>query len=151
MNNNPQYTGHCFCREVEFSLSGNPEVMAYCHCDSCRQWSASPVSGFTLWKPENIRITKGIGNIDGFTGNPLSDDRTIVSKRVWCKKCGGHLYTEHPTMDLIDVPSAVINNFIFRPGFHVHYQESVHPIEDGLPKFKDLPKEAGGTGELLAE
>ena len=128
MNNESNYTGHCFCGEVEFTLKGNPEVMAFCHCDSCRQWSASPVSGFTLWKPENIQIVKGKDSIDGFTGNPLSDDQTVVSNRSWCKKCGGHLYTDHPTMELVDVPSAVIDNFIFTPGFHVHYQESVHSI-----------------------
>ena len=151
MSDKPDYIGHCFCGEVEFTLVGKPEVMAYCHCDSCRQWSASPVSGFTLWKPENIQIIKGKHSIDGFTGNPLSDDQTIVSNRSWCKECGGHLYTDHPTMGLVDVPSAVIDNFIFTPGFHVHYQESVHAMKDGLPKFKDLPQEAGGSGEQLAE
>lgn len=151
MNNHSQHTGRCFCGEIEFTLKGKPEVMAYCHCDSCRKWSASPVSGFTLWKPENMQITKGKEHIDGFTGNPLSDETQVVSNRAWCKKCGGHLYTDHPTMGLVDIPSAVIDNFIFSPGFHVHYQESVHPIKDGLPKFKDLPEEAGGSGEQLAE
>lgn len=151
MNSHSNYTGHCFCGEVEFTLRGNPEVMAYCHCESCRQWSASPVSGFTLWKPENLQIIKGKEHIDGFTGNPLSNDTTVVSNRAWCKQCGGHLYTEHPTIGLIDIPAAVIEDFIFMPGFHVHYQESVHPMKDGLIKFKDLPEEAGGTGEQLAE
>jgi hypothetical protein len=33
----------------------------------------------------------------------------------------------------------------------VHYQESVLKIRDGLPKQKDVPKEMGGSGELLAE
>ena len=54
-------------------------------------------------------------------------------------------------MGLIDVPSAVISTFAFKPAFHVHYQETVQPMQDGLPKFKDLPAEAGGTGEELAE
>ena len=54
-------------------------------------------------------------------------------------------------MALVDVPSAVIENIIFRPAFHVHYQESVHPMKDGLRKYKDLPQEAGGTGEQVAE
>lgn len=151
MNSGSKYKGSCFCGDVEFTLSGNPEVMAYCHCDSCRKWSASPVNAFTLWKPEKLEITKGKENIVGFSGNPRSENDTVVSNRQWCKKCGGHLYTEHPLMGLVDVPSAVIENMIFRPGFHVHYQESVHPMKDGLPKFKDLPEEAGGTGEQLAE
>ena len=54
-------------------------------------------------------------------------------------------------MGLIDVPAVIIKDLSFDPGFHVHYQESVHAIKDGLPKFKDLPKEAGGSGIELSE
>lgn len=151
MSNDATHTGRCFCGDVEFTLTGEPEVMAYCHCDSCRQWSAGPLSAFTLWKPENMKITKGADNLGGFTGNPLTDVKEVVSNRVWCKSCGGHVYTDHPTMGVIDVPAVVIKDFDFRPGFHVHYQESIHPIKDGLPKFRDLPAEAGGSGEQLPE
>ena len=151
MNKVTGYTASCFCGDVQFSLRGQPEAMAYCHCDSCRHWSAGPVSAFTLWKPDAVQITKGSDNIGMFTNNPGSDDKTVVSKRKWCKSCGGHIYTEHPTMGLIDVPAVIISNFDFAPGFHVHYQETVHVMQDGLPKFKDLPKEAGGSGEQLSE
>ena len=34
---------------------------------------------------------------------------------------------------------------------HVNYQETVLPMRDGLPKQKDLPKEMGGSGALIAE
>lgn len=151
MSNNATHTGRCFCGDVEFTLTGEPEAMAYCHCDSCRQWSAGPLSAFTLWKPENVKITKGEDKLGGYTGNPISDVKEVVSNRVWCKSCGGHVYTDHPTMGVIDVPAVVIKDFNFKPGFHVHYQESVHPMKDGLPKFRDLPAEAGGSGEQLAE
>jgi putative chitinase len=33
--------------------------MGFCHCRSCRSWSAGPVNAFTLWKPENVKVTKG--------------------------------------------------------------------------------------------
>ena len=151
MSNNSQREGSCFCGQVTFTLSGEPEVMAYCHCESCRNWSAGPISAFTLWKPTTLKITRGLDNVAGFDKNPLNDDKTVVSNRVWCKTCGGHLYTDHPIMGLIDVPAVVIKNLVFRPGFHVHYQESVHKMKDGLPKFKDLPKGAGGSGIELAE
>jgi len=54
-------------------------------------------------------------------------------------------------MELVDVPAVIIEGFTFNPAFHVHYQETVHPMKDGLPKFKDLPAEAGGSGEELPE
>lgn len=151
MNQEKDYKGSCFCGAVEFRLSGEPEAMAYCHCDSCRHWSAGPVSAFTLWKPDAMQITRGMDKIATYDKNPLTDNQDIVSKRQWCKSCGGHICTEHPTMGLIDVPAVVIGEFVFEPGFHVHYQETVHHIKDGLPKFRDLPKEAGGSGEELLE
>lgn len=149
MSNQNTYQASCFCGDVEITLHGDAEAMAYCHCDSCRRWSAGPLSAFTLWKPENIEINKGKGKLQGYTGNPGSNHNGVVSDRKWCKNCGGHVFTDHPTMGLVDVPSAVIKSFEFTPGFHVHYQESVHHVTDDLPKFKDLPAEAGGTGETM--
>ncbi|MCP3667727.1 MAG: aldehyde-activating protein [Gammaproteobacteria bacterium] len=61
------------------------------------------------------------------------------------------LHTDHPTMGLIDIPVVVIKDLAFNPAFHVHYQETVLPMKDGLPKFKDLPKEAGGSGVQLSD
>ena len=151
MNTETKHEASCFCGDVKFTVTGKPEVMAYCHCDSCRQWSAAPVSAFTLWKPAALEITQGLDNIAGFDRNPISGDDSVVSNRVWCKTCGGHLYTDHPTIGLIDVPVAIINKLDFDPAFHVHYQESVHAIRDGLPKFRDLPQEAGGSGVELPE
>ena len=43
------HKGQCFCGAVEIEASGNPEGMGYCHCTSCRSWSAAPVNAFTLW------------------------------------------------------------------------------------------------------
>lgn len=151
MSEKEKYKGSCFCGDIEFTLSGKPEAMAYCHCNSCRHWSAGPVSAFTLWKPDTLQVSKGAGNIAAFNKNPDTNDETVVSNRKWCKTCGSHIYTEHPTMELIDVPSVVISNFTFKPAFHVHYLASVHSMKDYLPKFKDLPKETGGSGDLLAE
>ncbi len=151
MNKKTNYEASCFCGDVQFALSGEPEAMAYCHCNSCRHWSAGPVSAFTLWKPDTIQITKGAENIAAFNKNPGTNNQTVVSNRMWCKTCGGHIYTEHPTMGLVDIPAVVISNITFKPGFHVHYQETVHHMKDGLPKFKDLPIEAGGSGDEIAQ
>jgi hypothetical protein len=39
----------------------------------------------------------------------------------------------------------------FEPALHVHYQESVLQIKDGLPKMRDMPAEMGGSGDTLPE
>ncbi len=113
--------------------------MGYCHCESCRSWAAAPVNAFTLWNPTAVRITRGRDNIGSY-------NKTPHSYRKWCKTCGGHVFTEHPGLGLIDVYAAVIPDFPYQPGIHVHYSESKLRMPDDLPKMKDLPKEMGGSG-----
>ena len=144
MTNDKSYSGGCFCGAVQFTVTGEPAAMGYCHCESCRTWSAGPVNAFTLWKPDALRVTKGADKIGTFAKTPKS-------QRKWCTSCGGHLFTDHPQWSLVDVYAAVIPGFPYKPGVHVHYQETRLPIKDGLPKMKDLPAEMGGSGEMLAE
>src|SRR2546421_483932 len=54
------YKGRCFCGAVEFNVTGEPAAMGYCHCESCRGWSAAPVNAFTLWKPDAVKVTRGV-------------------------------------------------------------------------------------------
>ena len=138
------HKGSCFCGAVQFRVTGEPAAMGYCHCESCRSWSAGPVNAFTLWKPSALEVTKGADNIGSF-------NKTAHSGRKWCKTCGGHLFTDHPTMGLVDVYAAMLPGLSFAPGVHVHYGETVLRVKDGLPKFNDMPKEMGGSGELLPE
>lgn len=144
MTDNNTYGGGCFCGAVRFTVTGEPAAMGYCHCESCRQWSAGPVNAFTLWAPAALRITRGADGIGAYSKTP-------ASIRKWCKSCGGHLFTEHPQWNLVDVYAALIPDFNYRPGVHVHYQETRLPMKDGLPKFKDIPAEMGGSGTVLAE
>ena len=144
MSNGKTYTGSCFCGEVQFTVNGEPVAMGYCHCESCRRWSAGPLNAFTLWKPDAIQVTRGTDSIGTY-------NKTSNSYRKWCKTCGGHVFTEHPGMGLTDVYAAIIPEFPYRAGIHVHYQETVLRIKDGLPKMKDVPKEMGGSGVSVAE
>jgi hypothetical protein len=144
MSDIKQHAGSCFCGAVQFTATGEPAAMGYCHCESCRHWSAGPVNAFSLWNPDDVRVTKGSEHIGTYAKSPQSE-------RSWCGKCGGHLFTRHPSWNLIDVYAATIPSLAFKPALHVHYQESVLPIRDGLPKMRDIPKEMGGSGEVLAE
>ncbi len=139
-----KHSGTCFCGAVAVEVTGTPAAMGYCHCSSCRSWSAGPVNAFSLWPTPQVRITKGADQLASYAKHPQS-------VRKWCKSCGGHVLTEHPPWGLTDVYAAILPTLAFKPGVHVHYQETVLPIRDGLPKQKDIPKEMGGSGVLMAE
>jgi hypothetical protein len=118
--------------------------MGYCHCDSCRHWSAGPVNAFSLWKPDAVKVTRGADNIGTYNKTPRS-------YRKWCTTCGGHIFTVHPEMGLTDVYAAILPELAFKPGLHVFYEETQLHIKDGLPKMKDVPAEMGGSGDVLPE
>lgn len=144
MSETKTWKGGCFCGAIEVSVAGEPVAMGYCHCDSCRRWSAGPVNAFTLWKPDAVTVVKGEEHLGSY-------NKTPGSLRTWCRNCGGHVLTEHPEMGLTDIYAAVIPDFPFTPGVHVNYQEHVLSVKDGLPKFRDVPAEMGGSGEVVAE
>ena len=53
-------------------------------------------------------------------------------------------------MGLTDIVSGILDA-PFEPKFHIHYAERVWFVKDGLPKFKDMPTEFGGSGETVDE
>ena len=61
------------------------------------------------------------------------------------------MLVNHPAIGMIDVPAGTITGLACKPTLHVHYGEKVLAVRDGLPKFKDFPKDFGGSGEMLAE
>src|SRR3569832_1895899 len=106
------HKGNCFCGAVELQVQGEPEAMGYCHCSSCRSRAAAPVNAFTLWKPQNVRVTKGAEHLGKFVKGP-------ASHRQYCKRCGGHLKTNHPQHNHNKVYAATIPTLKFAPGVHV--------------------------------
>jgi hypothetical protein len=90
------HTGTCFCGSVEIEVTGAPEEMGYCHCSSCRSYSGGPMSAFMLWRAENIKVTRGAELLGRF-------NKTGMSDRQFCRKCGGHVMSHHPSLGLTDV------------------------------------------------
>lgn len=144
MSSSNTYSGSCFCGAVALTVTGDPEAMGYCHCASCRLWSAGPVNAFTLWKPTSVRVERGGEQLGSF-------QKSANSIRKWCESCGGHVLTEHPEFGLTDVYAAFLPDLTFQPALHVNYAETVLRMQDGLPKQKDFPAELGGSGVTIPE
>ena len=109
MQSQENYSGTCFCGAVEVTVTGAPAAMGYCHCDSCRSWSAAPVNAFTLWKPGAVRVTRGADNL----GDVQQDGEELpqvvqVVRRPRLHRASG--------LGLVDVYAAVIREFPFKAG-----------------------------------
>jgi hypothetical protein len=132
------------CGEVQLELTGEPGVMAFCHCESCRGWLGAPVHAASLWPAANVKITKGADRLGTYK-------RTEASHRRFCTSCGTPVLIDHPAMGMVDIPAGRIEGLAYQPGLHVHYGEKVLSVRDGLPKYRDFPKEFGGSGDVLPE
>jgi predicted GNAT family acetyltransferase len=142
--NAAKYRASCFCGAVVLEVTGNPAFSGYCHCRDCQAWSAAPINAFSLWKLDSLRITKGEADVATF-------HKTENSYRRFCRICAGHLMTEHPRLRLVDVYANLLDGFTHEPTLHANYGSKMISVKDGLPKFRDLPAELGGSGETLAD
>jgi hypothetical protein len=137
-------SGTCFCGAVEIRTVGDPVEMGYCHCNSCRRYSGAPFVTFALYTEAQVTVTRG-ADLLGCV------NKTGMSARRFCLRCGGHVMTEHPGMGFTDILAPVLPKLQFKPAWHLNYSEAVMPVRDGLPKLKDFPAHAGGSGETMTE
>jgi hypothetical protein len=138
------HVGTCFCGTVTVEVTGTPLEMGYCHCSSCRSYSGAPVSAYALWKKEDVRVTSGMEFVSQYKKTEMSD-------RHFCKKCGGHVLVTHPALGLTHIYPACFPTLRFAPTVHLNYAEALLPMKDGLPKLRDFPAAAGGSGETMPE
>lgn len=135
---------NCFCGAIEIEVTGPPEAMGYCHCNSCRSSSGNPFNAFSLWNPKAVWIKAGSQHV-------VTSQTRAMSQWKSCARCGVHLMNCHPTLHLLNVFVATLPTLAFSPSFHANYAETVLPVCDGLPKLKDFPQELGGSGEMITE
>jgi hypothetical protein len=91
-----------------------------------------------------VRVVKGKEKLGLFK-------KTEASHRQFCTSCGSPVLIERPAIGMVDIPAGTVVGLAYQPSLHVHYGEKVLAVRDGLPKFKDFPKEFGGSGDVLAE
>ena len=73
--------------------------------------------------------------------------------RTSCAKCGGGVLTTKPGLGWKVVYPLTLagSSFAYEPAMHIFYGERVVDFNDRLPKFADVPSEAGGSGAMLDE
>lgn len=140
------YHAQCACGAVQMEAEGEPFVQCYCHCNSCRSYTGSPVNTPVLWPRAMVKFTSGEDKLRRYSksGHPTGG-------RLSCSVCNGVVGAYLPDADLFDIFSGLLSDFEFKPTVHINYENAVLPIKDGLPKLKDMPEDWGGSGEMIAE
>ena len=121
----------CLCGACTVKVTGDPIIRAICHCESCRKWTGSLGQLVNLYPEDSVTIE---GELIEF-----HKTKDSISFRKACAKCRSCVTNDHPKLGARDVCGGILGG-MHEPTMHLHYQESVFPIMDGLPKFKDTPK-----------
>ena len=131
-------TGRCLCRTITFEVAASPLTVVYCHCESCRRSTSSPVTTFLIVRKADFAYTGG---------QPKAFASSPGVTRSFCDRCGSPLaYETTGRPDHIDLYVCSLDDpASVAPLAHVHAQEQLPWFEilDDRPRYLQTPREAG--------
>ncbi|MHB2168128.1 GFA family protein [Alsobacter sp. R-9] len=126
-------SGRCLCGGIRFSFTGKPKWVAYCHCESCRRATSSPIAAW-------IGLEKDQFAWDAGSPAAIASSPGVV--RRFCPTCGSPLSYEgdrwpteiHVYVASLDDPSAVV------PRAHVNVGEQLpwFEVHDAWPRWESV-------------
>ena len=128
--------GRCLCGDVRYEYDGPENWQGYCHCESCRRNTSSPVTTYFGVPRDAYRF---IGR------TPAVYESSPGVRRHFCDRCGTPMaYDANSFPHEIHFYAASLNDpENFSPTFHVHCAEQ-------LPWFDvddDFPRHARGSAD----
>jgi hypothetical protein len=122
-------SGRCLCGAVTFEYEGSENWRGYCHCESCRRNTSSPVTAFFGVPRTAYRFTGAA---------PAAYESSPGVRRLFCRRCGTPMaYDADRFPDEIHFYAASLSDpKNFSPQAHFHYAERLPWLElkDDLPK-----------------
>jgi hypothetical protein len=132
-------TGGCHCGAIRYAATGEAITHALCHCTDCRRHAGAPMVGWTMYKHEGVKVTKG---------TPKTYRSSEHGRREFCPDCGtGLFYTNAVVLPgVIDIQSGTYDNPDLIPArLHIQVAERLSWMEHAheLPTFDRYPTQSG--------
>ena len=126
-----KYHGGCLCKEVTFTVDGNPTDPHLCSCKMCQKSSGALTVAWTEFPLKSFK----------WTGKTLPSfyQSSEKTQRCFCPKCGGFLGCVDEGYENISLTIASLNDpSLVIPGEKHSYRESapswwkvaIHPSEE---------------------
>ena len=124
------------------------------HCTNCTLWHGTPIAGAILYQLTTTDPAQPFAPLH-VTNQPsvrFFSKRGDVH-RHFCTRCGTHVFLTNPQLKLVILQPGLWRDsgLRFEPSAHMNYERCQVRVPDGLTKFKDFPKEYGGSGEQCTE
>lgn len=124
----------CDCDSVRVTLSGDPRVRGFCHCDDCRDLLKIPYHSVTAWDKDQVAVEEGSDALVAF------QHPTKRMQRFYCANCGETLFNSN-AMDWRIVSQLLIRKCYggelpepLRSTKHFFYGRRIVDIDDELPR-----------------
>jgi hypothetical protein len=125
-------TGGCHCGAVRYEADGEAITHALCHCTDCRRSAGAPMVGWTMYRLEAVKVTRG---------TPKVYQSSEHGRRHFCPDCGtGLFYTNAQILPgIIDIQSATYDDPDAVPArMHIQIADRIRWMErvHELPMFE---------------
>jgi hypothetical protein len=96
-------SGQCFCGAIGYQVSGEPELVALCHCSDCQRASGAPMVAWAMFPETALTLTKG---------TPKTINSSGTAMRSFCADCGSGLFYRNAAVlpGMVDVQTATLDN-----------------------------------------
>lgn len=129
-------SGQCFCGAITYQVSGEPDLVALCHCIDCRRASGAPMVAWAMFPEAALTLTKG---------TPKTINSSGTAMRSFCADCGSGLFYRNEAVlpGIVDVQTATLDNpEALPPALHMQTAERIGwmlHVED-LPECSRFPE-----------
>ena len=135
----PVATGHCLCRRIGYAFDTPPNWTVYCHCESCRRATSSPV---TVW----ISVPRAALKWSG--PEPEYYKSSTGVRRGFCPACGSPMSYEnaHLPEEIHLCASSLADPMNVAASRHVFTSDQLpwFEVDDDLPRY-DGTSQGGAT------
>lgn len=130
-------TGGCLCGQVRYECTGDPAMVAVCHCKNCQRQAGSAFSIIAGWPRNQVAITGTMATYrdQGESGNPVL--------RQFCAGCGSPIVSDVGVMPaLLFVKAGTLDDTSWlKPAVHLFCEskQAWVGIEPGVPQVPRNP------------
>lgn len=96
------YFGRCHCGAIQYELSGEPQVVAVCHCSDCRRSAGAPFVAWAMYPEASLTVLQGA---------PKTINSSETAMRSFCSECGTGLFYRNETVlpGIVDIQAATLD------------------------------------------
>ena len=129
-------TGGCHCGAIRYQAEDKALNHALCRCGDCRRYAGAPMVGWTMYRQDAVKVTKGTPKVYASSEN---------GRRHFCSDCRTGLFytnTEEVLSGIIDIQSATYDDpDSVPPRAHIQVAERIGWMERAheLPAFERYP------------